>query len=116
MTGFVVYYIKVLLYLLSLLNFDVFLGITKYADILVAHYSGGNKRKLSLAVALVGFSSKGEKKGVILLDEPTSGVDPLSRKLLHNVIQQATKAENSVVLSSHRYLSYYFEKVYLLTI
>jgi len=59
-------------------------------------YSGGNKRKLSAAIALLGNPS------VIFMDEPTTGMDPGARRFLWNVIlsiiQQGTK---SVILTSH---------------
>lgn len=42
--------------------------------------SGGNKRKLCLAMALVGGSK------VIFLDEPTSGMDPITRRKIWNIL------------------------------
>jgi ABC-type multidrug transport system ATPase subunit len=42
--------------------------------------SGGNKRKLSLGCALVGDSS------IIFLDEPTSGMDPESRRSIFQIL------------------------------
>ena len=44
-------------------------------------YSGGNKRKLSTAIALTGSPD------VILLDEPTAGVDPKARRFLWTVVK-----------------------------
>lgn len=43
--------------------------------------SGGNKRKLSVAIALIGAPS------LILLDEPTTGVDPVSRRKLWKCLE-----------------------------
>ena len=51
-----------------------------YADILTKNYSGGNKRKLSVAIALLGSPN------IILLDEPSAGMDPESRRFMWNVI------------------------------
>ena len=51
-------------------------GLNAFADRLSGDLSGGNKRKLSTAIALVGNPS------VICLDEPTSGVDARARRLL----------------------------------
>lgn len=47
--------------------------------------SGGNKRKLSLAMALIGNSQ------ILLLDEPTSGLDPSSRRIILNMIKKLKK-------------------------
>lgn len=49
-------------------------GLRKHAHRSCGKYSGGNKRKLSLAVALIGDPK------VILLDEPSSGMDPEARR------------------------------------
>lgn len=57
------------------------LGLVKHADVLVGNYSGGVKRKLSVAVALVGDPP------VVLLDEPSTGMDPAARRALWQVIQ-----------------------------
>ena len=45
-------------------------------------YSGGNKRKLSVAVALVGDPP------VVLADEPSTGVDPSAKRFLWGIIQK----------------------------
>jgi ATP-binding cassette subfamily A (ABC1) protein 3 len=62
----------------------------------VVIYSGGNKRKLSTAVALVG------NPPIVLLDEPTSGMDPVTRRFVWNAIIDIIKQGNSIVLTSHR--------------
>lgn len=75
----------------------------EYADIPSYQYSGGNKRKLSLAVSIVGLDYlRDSGNTVILLDEPTSGVDPGSRKLIQNIIQSVNKSGKTIILSSHR--------------
>ena len=48
----------------------------------IAILSGGNKRKLSLAMALIGGSS------VIFLDEPTSGMDAMSRTIIWKILEK----------------------------
>jgi ATP-binding cassette subfamily A (ABC1) protein 3 len=59
-------------------------------------YSGGNKRKLNCCIAFLGSPS------VILLDEPTSGVDPASRRNFWNTFSHFKKhLETSFLLSSH---------------
>lgn len=60
---------------------DKFL-LSRYADNLIETYSGGNKRKLSVAVAMVG------NPPVICLDEPTTGIDPLARRHLWQMLKE----------------------------
>ncbi|GFT89233.1 ATP-binding cassette sub-family A member 3 [Nephila pilipes] len=62
---------------------------------LVKDYSGGNKRKLSTAIALLGNAP------VIFLDEPTTGMDPVSRRCLWNALLQVIQSGRSVVLTTH---------------
>lgn len=52
------------------------LDLTNHANRLSGTYSGGNKRKLSTALALIGAPS------LVFLDEPTSGMDPEARRFL----------------------------------
>jgi ABC-type multidrug transport system ATPase subunit len=56
--------------------------------------SGGMKRKLSVAIAFCGGSS------VVLLDEPTSGMDPFSRRFTWNVIRQY-RQDRCIILTTH---------------
>ncbi|XP_068617160.1 ATP-binding cassette sub-family A member 2 [Brachionichthys hirsutus] len=71
------------------------LELTEYADKPAGTYSGGNKRKLSTAIALIGYPS------LIFLDEPTTGMDPKARRFLWNLILDIIKTGRSVVLTSH---------------
>ncbi|KAM9858193.1 ATP-binding cassette sub-family A member 2 [Aulostomus maculatus] len=71
------------------------LELLKYADKPAGTYSGGNKRKLSTAIALIGYPS------LIFLDEPTTGMDPKARRFLWNLILDIIKTGRSVVLTSH---------------
>uniref|UniRef100_A0A8B9TID1 P-type phospholipid transporter n=1 Tax=Anas platyrhynchos TaxID=8839 RepID=A0A8B9TID1_ANAPL len=71
------------------------LGLPMYADQLAGTYSGGNKRKLSTAIALIGCPP------LILLDEPTTGMDPQSRRLLWDSIVSVLRDGRAVVLTSH---------------
>uniref|UniRef100_A0A8C7HAF4 ATP-binding cassette sub-family A member 2 n=1 Tax=Oncorhynchus kisutch TaxID=8019 RepID=A0A8C7HAF4_ONCKI len=61
------------------------LELSKYADKPAGTYSGGNKRKLSTAIALIGYPS------LIFLDEPTTGMDPKARRFLWNLILDIIK-------------------------
>lgn len=58
-------------------------------------YSGGNKRKLSTAMALVGGPP------LVFLDEPTTGVDPASRRRVWSAIRAARRQGQSIILTSH---------------
>ncbi|XP_009332142.1 PREDICTED: retinal-specific ATP-binding cassette transporter [Pygoscelis adeliae] len=71
------------------------LGLPMYADHLAGTYSGGNKRKLSTAIALIGCPP------LVLLDEPTTGMDPQSRRLLWDSIVSILRDGRAVVLTSH---------------
>ncbi|KAM4718470.1 retinal-specific phospholipid-transporting ATPase ABCA4a isoform 3-T3 [Anableps anableps] len=71
------------------------LGLSEYADQSAGTYSGGNKRKLSTAIAMIGCPA------LVLLDEPTTGMDPLSRRFLWNSIMSVIQDRRAVVLTSH---------------
>ena len=59
-------------------------------------YSGGNRRKLSLALAIVGNPS------VIFLDEPTTGVDPTARRKIWSTLVYIQQTfESAIILTSH---------------
>eukprot|EP00041_Stephanoeca_diplocostata_P037453 m.1419052 g.1419052 ORF g.1419052 m.1419052 type:complete len:1793 (-) comp25039_c0_seq8:263-5641(-) len=72
-----------------------FLMLEKHADKPSMTYSGGNKRKLSTGIALVGSPK------VVFLDEPTSGMDPGARRKLWNAVLAAVKMGTTIVLTSH---------------
>uniref|UniRef100_A0A671YG27 P-type phospholipid transporter n=1 Tax=Sparus aurata TaxID=8175 RepID=A0A671YG27_SPAAU len=71
------------------------LGLTEYAGRCAGTYSGGNKRKLSTAIAMIGCPA------LVLLDEPTTGMDPHSRRFLWNAIMSVIQDGRAVVLTSH---------------
>lgn len=71
------------------------LNLTNWADKLCGDYSGGNKRKLSTAIALVG------NPPIVFLDEPTTGMDPVARRFLWDSLMQVMKGGRSIVLTSH---------------
>ncbi|CDJ48730.1 ATP-binding cassette sub-family A member 3, related [Eimeria brunetti] len=79
-------------------DFFEVIGCKKYMHTLVKSYSGGTKRKLSLGIAMLGDVD------LLLLDEPTSGVDPESRQVLWRMIEEAKNSQTSgkaIVLTSH---------------
>jgi ABC-type multidrug transport system ATPase subunit len=69
-------------------------SLLPYADVVAGAYSGGNKRKLSLAIALLGSPA------VVFLDEPSSGMDPVSRRFMWDIIT-AERQRRSIVLTTH---------------
>lgn len=62
---------------------------------LVGRYSGGNKRKLMVAVAMCG------KPEIVFLDEPSAGMDPEARRKMWNIIRDIKEKGCSVVLTTH---------------
>jgi len=71
------------------------LSLSGHADYLAGTLSGGNKRKLSTAIALVGYPP------VIFLDEPTSGLDVVARRSLWDVICRVRRLGTAIILTSH---------------
>ena len=69
-------------------------GLGKFAHRCSGTYSGGNKRKLSLAISLIGSPF------LLLLDEPSSGMDAFARRQMWDVIA-AVSEERSVILTTH---------------
>ena len=71
------------------------MDLTQYRDILAGTYSGGNKRKLSVAMALIGNPS------VVFLDEPSAGMDPEARKKMWKILGRIKKQKSAVILTTH---------------
>uniref|UniRef100_UPI00358FEA38 phospholipid-transporting ATPase ABCA7 isoform X2 n=1 Tax=Myxine glutinosa TaxID=7769 RepID=UPI00358FEA38 len=71
------------------------LGLQRLADRPAGTYSGGNRRKLSAAIAMVDCPP------VLFLDEPTCGMDPASRRFLWDCVLDVVREGRSVVLTSH---------------
>jgi ATP-binding cassette subfamily A (ABC1) protein 3 len=69
-------------------------GLSDKINTLVRALSGGMKRKLSLGIALIGNSK------VIILDEPTSGMDPYSMRLTWQLIKKIKKGR-IILLTTH---------------
>jgi ABC-2 type transport system ATP-binding protein len=73
-------------------------GLTEAADRKVGGYSGGMKRRLDLALALV------HRPRVIFLDEPTTGLDPQSRSALWDEVQRLASDSGVTVFLTTQYL------------
>eukprot|EP00743_Colponemidia_sp_Colp-15_P009682 GILK01010594.1.p1 GENE.GILK01010594.1~~GILK01010594.1.p1 ORF type:complete len:1785 (+),score=269.78 GILK01010594.1:74-5428(+) len=63
-------------------------------DNMASELSGGMRRRLSLAISFLGDSK------VVLLDEPTTGLDPETRRSIWNIIA-AAKSQRSLILTTH---------------
>jgi len=61
----------------------------------VRSYSSGNKRKLGLIIALMN------KPDLLILDEPTNGLDPLMQQIFLQLMQETREEGRTVFLSSH---------------
>src|SRR5438445_4606169 len=73
-------------------------GLTHAADRKVRTYSGGMKRRLDLALALV------HAPRILFLDEPTTGLDPQSRSALWEEVRRLAKDEGVTVFLTTQYL------------
>jgi ABC-2 type transport system ATP-binding protein len=69
-------------------------GLTEAADRQVGTYSGGMRRRLDLASALV------HEPRVLFLDEPTTGLDPVSRKAIWEEVEQLNSEGTTVFLTT----------------
>lgn len=72
-----------------------FAALTHKADAKLSELSGGMKRRLSLARALVNDPQ------LLLLDEPTTGLDPQARHLMWERLQQLVQQGKSILLTTH---------------
>jgi ABC-2 type transport system ATP-binding protein len=73
-------------------------GLSKAADRRVRGYSGGMKRRLDLALALV------HRPQILFLDEPTTGLDPQSRSALWAEVSRLAREEDVTVFLTTQYL------------
>ncbi|KND92231.1 ABC transporter ced-7 [Tolypocladium ophioglossoides CBS 100239] len=69
-------------------------GLDAYTNVMAHTLSGGNKRKLSLAIALTGNPS------VILLDEPSSGLDAAAKRIMWRTLETIVPGR-SILLTTH---------------
>lgn len=69
-------------------------GLLNFQDRMANSLSGGNKRKLSLAIALIS------NPGVILLDEPSSGLDVAAKRIMWRTLETIAPGR-SIVLTTH---------------
>ncbi|KAJ3158388.1 hypothetical protein HDU86_002854 [Geranomyces michiganensis] len=68
--------------------------LAEKADYLAGALSGGQKRKLSVGIAYIGGSA------VIIMDEPTSGIDPLARRAIWEIVSH-NKEGRTILMTTH---------------
>ncbi|HWL96909.1 MAG TPA: ABC transporter ATP-binding protein [Nocardioidaceae bacterium] len=67
-------------------------GLTELADQKIATLSGGQRRRLDVAVGIVG------RPDLLFLDEPTAGFDPHARREFHNLVHRLSDLEQTTIL------------------
>lgn len=72
-----------------------FTGLKEYRNRTVRHLSGGMKRKLMICRALL------TEPEILLLDEPTAGMDALSRRQMWNLLKQLNGRNMTIILTTH---------------
>jgi len=70
------------------------MGLTSVADRQSVNLSGGMRRRLSMGIAIIGDPK------IIILDEPTTGLDPLTRRQIWEILSQLKK-NRSMILTTH---------------
>jgi len=71
-------------------------GLTELADSKVMSLSGGQRRRLDVAIGIVG------RPEILFLDEPTVGFDPVARREFHDLVHRLSDLEGtSILLTTH---------------
>lgn len=71
------------------------IGLSDRKNDLIKTYSGGMKRRINIAAALL------HKPKVLFMDEPTVGIDPQSRNLIFEVIEKLNKQGMTIIYTTH---------------
>ncbi|CAF0914028.1 unnamed protein product [Rotaria sp. Silwood1] len=71
------------------------IGLVNDRHTLSKKLSGGMKRRLSIGISLMGDPK------VLILDEPTSGIDPYNRRLIWTIIRKMKEAGKCIILTTH---------------
>ena len=70
-------------------------GLTEHADKKISRLSGGQRRRLDVAIGIVG------RPELLFLDEPTAGFDPEARREFHDLVHRLADAETTILLTTH---------------
>lgn len=73
------------------------MGLEQYKNTYADRLSGGNKRKLSVAMAMIG------NPPIVFLDEPSTGMDPKAKRFMWNIIAKIStlRKKSAVILTTH---------------
>lgn len=71
------------------------LDLWESKDKLVSNYSGGMKKRLSLAISIL------HEPELLVLDEPTVGIDPMLRKVIWEEFHRLQKQGKTIIVSTH---------------
>ncbi|MBR8642219.1 ABC transporter ATP-binding protein [Streptomyces tuirus] len=70
-------------------------GLTEHADKRIATLSGGQRRRLDVAIGIVG------RPELLFLDEPTAGLDPEARNEFHGLVRGLADENTTVLMTTH---------------
>ena len=70
-------------------------GLTEHAGKRVSRLSGGQRRRLDVAVGIVG------RPDLLFLDEPTAGFDPEARRDFHDLVHTLADSDTTILLTTH---------------
>jgi ABC-2 type transport system ATP-binding protein len=70
-------------------------GLTEHADKKINKLSGGQRRRLDVAIGIVG------RPELLFLDEPTAGFDPEARREFHDLVHRLADADTTILLTTH---------------
>lgn len=70
-------------------------GLTEHADKKIMRLSGGQRRRLDVAIGIVG------RPEVLFLDEPTAGFDPHARREFHDLVHRLADEHTTILLTTH---------------
>lgn len=79
---------------LQYISFEWFVGLEQCADVRVANCSGGQKKRLSIALELISSPS------ILLLDEPTSGLDSVSSLQCISLLRKLSNSEEPMIIAT----------------
>lgn len=73
------------------------MDLEDYVNIRANNLSGGNKRKLSVAMAMLG------NPPLVFLDEPSTGVDPQAKRFMWNIVSKIStlRKKSAVIITTH---------------